>query len=123
MTEELMSPKEIADEAKRRALQQEAARHNLIDFTQYMFPRYVADPFHRLLASKLDDVLNGKIQRLMFFSPPQHGKELADSTPIFTPSGWRLHGDLQPDDLVYGRHGQAVKVLAVGEKTEEKVEI
>lgn len=36
---------------------------------------------------------------LLIETPPQHGKECADSTPVPTPTGWKKHGDLKPGGL------------------------
>lgn len=66
--------------------------------------------FRRLLSDPNVDCLIVK-------APPRHGKLLADSTPIWTPGGWRLHGDLSVGDLVYSPSGAAVRVLGVGEKS------
>lgn len=52
----------------------ELARRNLLSFTRFTFPRYVADPAHALIASHLDRVVKAGPVRLMIFAPPQHGK-------------------------------------------------
>lgn len=54
------------------------ARRDLISFTGYTFPQYVADPVHVKMGEFLDEVIAGNILRGMIFAPPQHGKsELA----------------------------------------------
>jgi|TARA_R100000544_G_scaffold34719_3_gene21624 predicted phage terminase large subunit-like protein len=54
------------------------ARASLIKFTEYTFPQYQSAVHHRLIAEKLEAVERGKIDRLMIFMPPRHGKsELA----------------------------------------------
>ena len=69
-----ITPAEAAQELLRRR----HARRNLLDFTKYTFPKFRAAPHHELIAEKLDAVLEGKIDRLMIFMPPRHGKsELA----------------------------------------------
>jgi len=65
-----VSPEEAAAEILRRR----RGREHLIDFTQYTLPKYKADPFHRLVAEKLEAVERGEIKRLMLFAPPRHGK-------------------------------------------------
>jgi predicted phage terminase large subunit-like protein len=50
------------------------ARNNLIDFVQYNNPLYDKQWFHELECKKFDDLLSGKIQKLMIFQPPQTGK-------------------------------------------------
>ena len=65
-----VSPQEAAAEILRRR----RGRENLIDFTKYTLPKYYADPFHHLVAQKLEAVERGEIKRLMLFAPPRHGK-------------------------------------------------
>lgn len=43
--------------------------------------------------------------------PPRHGKQLADSTPVFTPQGWKQHGDLRTGDEVYAVDGSITRVV------------
>lgn len=50
------------------------ARENLIDFTEYTHPCYEVRWFHRLIADKLDKLLEGRIQNLMVCMPGQFGK-------------------------------------------------
>lgn len=50
----------------------------LLDFTQATYGNYTPKPYHRALASALEQVERGEITRLMIFCPPRHGKsELA----------------------------------------------
>jgi len=65
-----VSPEEAAAEILRRR----RGREHLIDFTEYTLPKYKADPFHHLVAEKLEAVERGEIKRLMLFAPPRHGK-------------------------------------------------
>lgn len=65
-----VSPEEAAAEVLRRR----KARNSLIGFTEYTLPKYMADPFHHMVAKKLEDVCSGKTRRLMIFAPPRHGK-------------------------------------------------
>jgi hypothetical protein len=52
----------------------QAAKARLLPFTSYTFPRYRPDPAHALIASYLEKVERGDIDRLMIFAPPQTGK-------------------------------------------------
>lgn len=62
------------------------ARQRLAWFTHYTYPRYRAEPAHKLIADTLDGVVRGDIDRLMIFAPPQHGKsELAS---VRLPAFW-----------------------------------
>lgn len=65
-----VSPEEAAAEILRRR----RGREQLIDFTSYTLPKYYADPFHYMVASKLEAVERGETKRLMIFAPPRHGK-------------------------------------------------
>jgi predicted phage terminase large subunit-like protein len=59
-------------------IHQELARRELIRFTLYTKPDYLAGWFHIKLAKALDkfldDVINKRSPRLMIFAPPRHGK-------------------------------------------------
>jgi predicted phage terminase large subunit-like protein len=65
-----VSPEDAAAEILRRR----RGRDRLIGFTEYTLPKYNADPFHHLVAEKLEAVERGEIKRLMLFAPPRHGK-------------------------------------------------
>jgi predicted phage terminase large subunit-like protein len=65
-----VSPEDAAAEILRRR----RGRERLIPFTEYTLPKYKADPFHNLVADKLEAVERGEIKRLMLFAPPRHGK-------------------------------------------------
>jgi len=56
----------------------ERARSNMMDFTNYTFPAYNAEWYHKEICRELDnfyqDVLDEKSPRLMIFAPPRHGK-------------------------------------------------
>jgi predicted phage terminase large subunit-like protein len=53
----------------------------------------------------------------------RHGKLLADDTPVFTPIGWRIHGELKPGDYVFDGFGIPTKVVAVSRKDMANVEL
>ncbi|MCK4787960.1 MAG: phage terminase large subunit [Desulfobacteraceae bacterium] len=66
------------EDAACELLRRRKARRSLLGFTKYTFPKYRSAPHHELIAEKLDLVLEGKLDRLMIFMPPRHGKsELA----------------------------------------------
>jgi predicted phage terminase large subunit-like protein len=61
-----------------RELHRRQARRDLIAFTEWTFPKYLAGPSHRIIAEQLERVERGEIDRLMLLVPPRHGKsELA----------------------------------------------
>lgn len=64
--------------AKQELARRELARRHLLDFTTKTNPLYVKAAHHELIASRLEAVERGEIDRLMIFMPPRHGKsELA----------------------------------------------
>jgi predicted phage terminase large subunit-like protein len=62
------------------------AQRKILNFTQYTFPKYIADPFHVRMAEALDKVVLGEEKRLMIFAPPQHGK--SEQVSIRLPAFW-----------------------------------
>lgn len=55
-------------------IQSELARRSLAGFVEYTYPTYRFNWHHKYLCSVLDEFIAGKIQKLMVFMPPQHGK-------------------------------------------------
>ena len=51
----------------------------------------------------------------------QTGKALADDTPVLTTEGWKDHGDVRPNDYVYGPDGQPKRVYGVTGSTVQKL--
>ena len=88
-----------------------AARKRLINFSRYMQPDLVLEPFHVVYYTLLDMFAHGKIRKMIVQQPPQHGKALPIDTPILTTKGWKAHGDLKPGDFVFGDDGKPKKVL------------
>ena len=73
-TDSIFSPSERLE----TVLKRRAARKSLIEFTKYTFPQYHVAAHHALIASKLEAVMAGEIDRLMLLVAPRHGKsELA----------------------------------------------
>jgi predicted phage terminase large subunit-like protein len=87
----LPNAKTAAKQAARRTL----ARRHLIEFTRWTYPRYLADPAHNLLGQYLEEVVQGRLTRLMIFAPPQHGK--SELVSVRLPAFWLAH---RPDDPV-----------------------
>jgi predicted phage terminase large subunit-like protein len=75
--------------------------------------KFQLPPHLDLLNDELVKVGFKETPRLMVNVPFQHGKLLAHETPIFTPGGWRRHGDLVPSDLVFSPEGTPVAVEEV----------
>lgn len=102
------------------------AQHRLLaptsfpHFIRYINPKYSEAWFHRVIAEHCQMLMEGEIRNLMVFVPPQHGKQLGDSTLVPTPNGFVKHGELREGDIVFGRDGQRVRVLAVSPKTQSE---
>lgn len=76
--------------------------------------KYQLEWFHKAIAKKCQELIDGKIKNLMVFMPPQHGKAIEVSTPVLTANrGWTTHGDLLAGDIVFNQNGEQVKVQAV----------
>ena len=59
------------------------SRSGLLSFTIATMPSFDPAEFHKRYYEKLTEFADGKIKKLMVFMPPQHGKEISDSTPVF----------------------------------------
>ena len=67
--------KYIVEELRlREAILKKEASVNFSSFLMYINPKYEMEWFHRLIADKCQALFEGKIQNLMVFMPPQHGK-------------------------------------------------
>lgn len=86
-------------------------------------PTFEPVSFHKHYYNALTMFADGKIKKMMVFVPPQHGKELADSTLIPTPKGFVRHGDLKVGDYVFGRGGKPVMVKWVSEKVMSQYDV
>lgn len=69
------------DEALREKARREKARRHLVDFGEYINPKYRAAAVHRLIGEFLEQVetyirTKGRtgIGRLLVLAPPRHGK-------------------------------------------------
>ena len=89
------------------------ARRCMAYFALYADERYQMNWHHQLLCDYLDRFVSGEMRRLMVFMPPRHGKALAVDTPIPTPKGWTVIGDLRPGDKVFDEYGHPTDVLAI----------
>lgn len=79
----------------RREQLRRMARRDVLAFTRYTLPMYIADPAHAVIAWTLNQAIRGKHDRIMIFAPPQHGKsELAS---VRFPAFWL---GCRPDDPV-----------------------
>lgn len=76
--------------------------------------------FHKFLCDSVQDFVSSKNEKafeiLIINTPPQHGKLIADFTPVLTKDGWKKHGDLEVGDYVLNHKGDFVKVTCVHPK-------
>lgn len=56
-----------------------------------------------------------RYKEAFIFIPRKNGKALSLDTPIITPDGWRVMGDLRVGDYVYGADGKPTKITYVSE--------
>ena len=102
----LSQPVITREQAATELLERRAARSNLLDFTQYTFPLYKADPVHCLIADYLTRAVNGEIDRLMIFSPPQTGK--SELVSVRLPAYWI--GNRPNDPVIITSYGADLAV-------------
>jgi predicted phage terminase large subunit-like protein len=86
---------------------QAPARRSLIEFIRRVWPWFVVEEIHLLIAGYLEALVRGEIDRLMIFMPPRAGKSMLAS--IILP-GWYmgLHAERKVMQASYGAE------LAVG---------
>lgn len=94
------------------------ARTDYGTYVELANPGFYMTHFHRYLCDEIQRFLeapctNGAMDILMISVPPQHGKAVGKDVPVFTPDGWRKHGDLQVGDAVYGADGSIQYVIQV----------
>lgn len=81
---------------------------------------YKVSRFHRFLCDTVQDFIEtetGHAYDILILScPPQHGKLIADDTPVLTSTGWKKHGDLEVGDYVYNHNGKKVMVTYIHPK-------
>ena len=74
----------------------------------------------RFIADNVQDFLEAETGHaydiLVIESPPQHGKLIADDTPVLTSEGWKNHGDLKVGDYVFNHRGEKVRITHVHPK-------
>ena len=85
--------------------------------------KFYRPPHIQALDAEVMATLLGDYDILVAMAPPRHGKLLADSTPIWTPSGWKTHGELMVGDYVYSPRGLPVKVIGIGPKSIADLEV
>lgn len=79
--------------------------------------RWYPSKFHMFLCDTVQEFVERPTDKayeiLILNTPPQHGKLVADNTPVLTRNGWKNHGDLVIGDEVISPSGKFVKVINV----------
>lgn len=70
---------------------------------------------HVVIMQAIQRCLTTEYGRLMIFAPPGSAKALALDTPIPTPTGWSLMGDLKVGDKVFDENGIVCNVTWVSQ--------
>lgn len=108
-------------------------QHDIItDYTNLVrscYPAYVLHAYDgkwipsragMYVAQAVDDFIEAdtghSFDILVISLPPQHGKLIADYTPVLTKGGWKTHGELEVGDYVVSPSGEYVKVTNVHPK-------
>jgi hypothetical protein len=96
-------------------------------YRQYINPKLKLGWFQKEIAHALQEFYEAiemhESPWLLIEAPPQHGKQIADETPILTKSGWKNHGELTTSDSVIHISGEYSKVLNITEKTESTIKV
>ena len=53
---------------------QAKCQESFLEYINYMWPEFICGRHHKIFAKKLEDVANGKINRLIVNMPPRHTK-------------------------------------------------
>ena len=59
---------------------QKKCQDSFLNYVEYMWPEFICGRHHKIFAQKLEDVANGKINRLIVNMPPRHTKSEFCST-------------------------------------------
>lgn len=105
------------DAAERAAIKAICERDHLA-FTRVAFKARMGVSFrvgrhHRPIAQAIDDVFEGRRNRLLITVPPGYTKAVDCETPMWTPQGWRPARDIRPGDVLMGSKGQWTNVIGI----------
>ena len=97
----------------------ERCRNSYMAFVKKMWPAFIPGRHHDIVAKAFEDVINGKIKRLIINMPPRHA--ILTSMKVPTLSGMKTMADLEVGDFVFGPDGQPVKVVGKSEVFKDRV--
>lgn len=124
------APEGVGDEeyAAMMSVLIELARTDFLAYYHLFNPQghspFILSRLHRYLIALVQRIMDGEeCPQTAVSLPPQHGKLLADSTPVLTTKGWRKHGHLKPGDYVFHPSGKPVRVMAVSAPALATVEV
>lgn len=99
------------------------AKNDLLSYCVYTDKFFEVQQHQEVIASKLQDFMEGKIKRLILMTPPRSWKLVAHNTPILTSIWWINHWDLEVWDYVFNWEWKQVKVLALSKEDYADYEI
>jgi len=100
-------------EETKKAEQREKAQSSFMEYVKVMWPGFVHGRHHALMAKKFEDVVSGKIKRLIINLPPRHA--ISTSMTIPTLEGMKTVANLAVGDYVFGSDGKPTLVLGKSE--------
>ena len=79
MTLETLSDSELKEalllqERLQLLKKQDVCEQTFLEFINHMWPEFICGRHHKIFAQKLEDIANGKINRLIVNMPPRHSK-------------------------------------------------
>ena len=78
----------------------EQCRNSYMAFVKKMWPGFIPGRHHEIVAKAFEDVINGKIKRLIINMPPRHA--ILTSMKVPTLSGMKTMADLEVAILCLG---------------------
>ena len=102
----------IDDELTRRRCQRSYG-----EYVAYANEGFVMTAFHRYLTAEIQEFIERPsteaMSILLLAVPPRHGKAIVKDCPVWTPDGWKLHGELKVGDKLYHADGSIATVIQV----------
>ena len=107
-------------EARNQILSRDGSKDSFLSFVKAVMPAEMQPAQHHLLMiEKLQQLADGclvssktgkRVKSLLMQLPPGSAKALTLDTPIPTPSGWKMMGDLRVGDKVFDEQGKVCNV-------------
>ena len=98
---------------------EQIASASLLSYVGLEYPKYIAEPMHKLIATALEKVDSGELRRLVICTPPQHGKPIWQEEQVLMGDGsYKKLKDIEVGDYVITHRKRPRKVLKVYEQGE-----